>query len=70
MQTRQMQSIPDANQIAMKIGQDNNGYSSLAEAFIALIKGLDLSDGTAVHLYRKIVEIKNAKSGTTWLLPC
>lgn len=69
MQT-QMQSTLDANQIAMQINQDNNGYSSMAEAFIALIKGQDLSDGAAIHLFRKTVDIKKAKSGSTWLLPC
>jgi hypothetical protein len=69
MQT-QMQSTLDANQIAMQIGHDNNGYSSMAQAFIALIKGQDLSDGAAVHLFRDTVKIKQAKSGSTWLLPC
>lgn len=69
MQT-QMQSTLNANQIARQISQDNNGYPSMAQAFIALIKGLDLSDSAAAHLYRDTVKIKKAKSGSTWLLPC
>ncbi len=65
----QIPSTINALQIARKIGRDNNGFPTLAQAFIDAIKDHNLSDAVAVHLYRKTVRsIQQTNTGSTWLL--
>ncbi len=60
--------IPNAQQIADKIDENNNGFSSVAQAFIAIIKDHELTDAAAIHLFGSIVSIKSARNGSDWLL--
>ena len=70
MQVTQTGSSLDANQIAHLIDSNNNGYPSMANAFIVLIKRHNLPDSSAILLYRKIVSIKQGTvSSDSWLLP-
>ncbi len=59
---------PNAQLIADKIDENNNGFSSMAQAFIVIIKSYDLTDAVAIHLFRSIVSIKSANNGSHWLL--
>ncbi len=58
--------IPNAQQVASQIDENNNGFSSMAQAFIAIIKGCDLTDATAIHLFRSTVSIKSADNRSHW----
>jgi len=60
--------IPNAHQIARNIDVNNNGFTSLAQAFIDQISGLNLNDGAATHLYRNVLSIKHPDQGSSWLL--
>ncbi len=74
-QQTQIPRTINAQQIARKIGRDNNGFPTLAQAFIDAIKGYDLTDVVAVHLYRKVnlyrmtvQSIQQTNTGSAWLL--
>ncbi len=60
--------IPNAQQIADKIDENNNGFSSVAQAFIAIIKEHELTDAAAIHLFRSTVSIKSTNNGSHWLM--
>ena len=60
--------IPNAQQIADRIDENNNGFSSMAQAFIAIIKGYDLTDAAAIHLFRSIESIKSTNNDSHWSL--
>lgn len=60
----------NAHQIARMIDRNNNGFSTLAQAFIDVIKDLNLTDAAAMHLYRSTMSIKQADNGSSWLLAC
>ena len=64
----QQRTTINAHQIARMIDANNNGYPSMAEAFIDVIRAYDLTDGAAVHLYRDTLRIKQANKGSEWLL--
>ncbi len=50
--------LPSAQQIATQINGNFNGFSSLAQAVIDVIRDYDLPDAAVMYLYRSIKNIK------------
>ncbi len=61
-------STISAHQIASRIDNHMNGFSSMAQAFIDVISEYEIPDPAAIQLYKDTLDLKQAHSGSSWLL--